>query len=122
MTTQNMPAPMSNVQIADTYLEAYRARDLSRAMLAPQVTVQYPLTPIKIVGRDNVLDYMAALLVGVDEVRIERHLTEGEYVATVWEGHTAWGVIPVCSLFRICGGLITEVRSFFDPRPIVQRP
>jgi len=29
--------------------------------------------------------------------------------------------MPACSVFRISEGLIAEVRSYFDPRPILQR-
>ena len=119
--TQEAFAPMTNVEIADTYVEAWNARDLEKAMFAPDVVWQIPLTPRKIVGRDNVLDYMRSLLPGIDDIKIERHLEDRGYVVTLGEAHTVWGTIPTCWLFKISHGTIVEVRSFYDPRPIVDR-
>jgi hypothetical protein len=111
----------SNTQIAETYLEAYRSKDPSKVLLAPDVSLQYPLAPTKVVGRQNVIEYMRSVMPGFDDVELERHLVDGEYVATLWKAHTAWGTMPACTVFRISSGAIAEVRSFFDPRPIVQR-
>jgi hypothetical protein len=64
---------------------------------------------------------MLSVMPGFDDVELERHLVDGEYVTTLWNAHTVWGVIPSCSIFRISGEMITEVRSFFDPRPILTK-
>ncbi|MBZ5677051.1 MAG: nuclear transport factor 2 family protein [Acidobacteriia bacterium] len=113
--------PPTNTEIADTYLAAYMSKDPGKALLAPDVSLEYPLSPRKIVGRLNVTEYMLSVMPGFDAVEIERHLVDGEYVATLWKAHTVWGTMPACSIFRISAGLIAEVRSFFDPRPILQR-
>src|ERR1700730_15550150 len=110
-----LPEPMSNTAIAETYLEA----DPSKARFAPEVTLQFPLSPRKIMGRDSVIEYVLAVLPGIDNVKLERHMTGGEYVATLWEAETVWGTVPICSVFRISDGLIQEVRSFWDPRPVI---
>jgi hypothetical protein len=119
--TQEFPLPtaMTNTAIADTYLEALRTKDPSKALFAPEVTLQFPLSPRKVVGRDSVIEYMLALLPGFDDVKLERHMTGDEYVATLWQAETVWGTVPICSVFRISEGLIQEIRSFWDPRPIV---
>ena len=114
-----LPTAMTNTAIAETYLEAVRTKDPSKALFAPEVTLQYPLSPRKVVGRDSVIEYMLALLPGFDDVKLERHMTGGEYVATLWQAETVWGTVPICSVFRISEGLIQEVRSFWDPRPVV---
>ena len=101
----------TNEQIAGTYLAAYRSKDPGKALLSPR----------KIVGRQNVTEYMLSVMPGFNAVEIERHLVDGEYVATLWKAHTVWGTMPACSVFRISEGLIAEVRSFFDPRPILHR-
>lgn len=119
--TIHRPVAPTNTQVAETYLEAYRLKDPSKVLLAPDVSLQYPLSPTKVVGKQHVLDYMLSVMPGFDDVKLERHLVDGEYVATIWKAHTAWGTMPACTVFRISGGTITEVRSFFDPRPIVQR-
>jgi limonene-1,2-epoxide hydrolase len=109
---------MTNVEIAETYLSAMGTKDPTKALLAPDATLQYPLTPRTVVGAASVREYMSSFMPAVDEVRIERHLTDGDYVVTLWQAHTVWGIIPVCSVFRISEGMIQEVRAFFDPRPI----
>ena len=45
-------------------------------------------------------------------------MTGGDYVATLWAAQTVWGTVPICTVFRIVDGLIQEVRSFWDPRPV----
>jgi ketosteroid isomerase-like protein len=116
---KGLEVSMTNTEIAETYFEAYRSRDLTKALLAPDVTMQHAVTPQKLVGKDTVIDFMLALMSGLDDLTIERHVAEGEFVATMWKAHTVWGRMPVCSVFRISDGLIKEVRGFFDPRPIL---
>ena len=112
---------LSKAQIAETYLDAYRSKDPAKALLATNVSLQYPLTPKKVVGRDNVVQYMLSVMPGFDGVELERHLIDGDYVTTLWTAVTVWGRIPACSVFRVSEGSIAEVRSYFDPRPILQR-
>jgi SnoaL-like domain len=100
-------------------LEAIRSKDPSKAMFAPDVTLVFPLTPSKVVGKQSVIEYMIALLPGIDDAKLERHMIGGEYVATLWQAQTVWGELPICSVFRISDGLIREVRSFWDPRPVL---
>jgi limonene-1,2-epoxide hydrolase len=110
---------MTNAEIAETYLDALQSKDPSRALLAPNVTLQYPLTPRNVVGKENVIEYMSSVMPGFDGASIERRLVDGDHVAILWSAQTVWGVIKVCSVFRISEGLIAEVRAFFDPRPIL---
>lgn len=113
--------PLSNTAIAETYVEAIRTKDPGKALFAPQVTLQFPLSPRKIVGRQSVIDYVLSLLPGIDDVKLERHMTGDDYVATLWEVQSVWGTVPICTVFRIADGLIQEIRSFWDPRPVMQQ-
>ena len=117
--TEEIPIPSPNTAIAESYLEAIRTKDPTKAMFAPEVTLQFPLSPRKIVGRESVIEYVLSLLPGIDDVKLERHMTGGDYVATLWEAQTVWGTVPICSVFRIADGLIQEIRSFWDPRPVM---
>jgi hypothetical protein len=49
---------------------------------------------------------------------IERHIVEGDIVATLFEEDTIHGRIPVFSKFHIESGRIKDVRVFYDPRLI----
>jgi limonene-1,2-epoxide hydrolase len=107
-----------NAAIAESYLHAIRAKDPDRALFAPDVTLQYPLSARTLTGAVEVREFMLATMPAVDDIEIERRLTDGDYVVILWQAHTVWGLIPICSVFRIAGGLIQEIRGFFDPRPI----
>jgi limonene-1,2-epoxide hydrolase len=109
---------LTNTQVAETYLQALESKDPSRARLAPDVTLQYPLSPRMISGDASVIEYLSAMMTAIDAVEIERHISEGDYVVTLWQAHTVWGVIPVCHVFQIAEETIREIRSFFDPRQI----
>jgi hypothetical protein len=101
---------MPNTAIAETYLEAIRTKYPSKALFAPEVTLQFPLSPRKLVGRETVVEYVPSLLPGIDDVKLERHMTGGEYVATLWEAQTVWGTVPICSVFRIAEGPVMPQR------------
>lgn len=58
-------------------------------------------SPSKIVGRESVIEYMLSMLPGFDDVKLERHMIGGDYVATLWEAQTVWGNVPISSVFRI---------------------
>jgi len=106
----------TNVQIADTYLEALRSKDCTKALLSPDVSLRYPLTPRTLIRKETVIEYMHSILLAIDDVKIEQHLTDGEYVVTLWSAYTVRATIPVCSVFRISDGLIADVRTYFDTR------
>ena len=107
----------SNIEIVESYINALRDKDLSKIPFASDVVFAEPLTPT-LVGVDAVLSYLPNVLPLVKGVRIKRHISEGEYVATLWEVETPMGVIPLFECFRIVGGQIKEISAYFDPRPI----
>src|SRR5579871_4228862 len=90
-----------NVAVAETYFAAIRSKDPAKALLASDVTLQFPLTLRKVVGKESVIEHISALFPGVDDVIVERHMTGGEYVATLWEARSVWGNLHICSVFRI---------------------
>lgn len=107
----------ANIQVVESYIHGLRDKDLSKIPFAPDVVFEEPLTPT-IVGAEAVLEYLPKVLPLVNGVRIKRHITQGEYVATLWEVETPMGVIPLFECFRIVNGQIKEISAFFDPRPI----
>ena len=107
----------ANVKIVESYIYALRDKDLSKIPFASDVVFEEPLTP-KLVGAKAVLEYLPNVMPLVKDVRIKRHITEGEYVATLWEVETPMGVIPLFECFHIVNGEIKEISAYFDPRPI----
>jgi len=54
----------------------------------------------------------------IKDVRTKQHIVEGEYVATLFDLDTTFGVIPIFDCFRVVNGELTQIRPFYDPRPI----
>jgi hypothetical protein len=106
-----------NIKVVESYFSAIKAKDLSRAPLAKDVTFEDPFTP-KLSGREAVLAFLSNFLQGIKDLRIRQHIADGEYVATLWDADTTAGVIPIFECFRVIGGEIKEAKAFLDPRPI----
>jgi limonene-1,2-epoxide hydrolase len=107
----------SNIEAVERYLDALRSKDLSRAPLAPDILFTDPLVG-ELTGEEAWRGFINPMLPAFKDVRIKQHVVEGDYVATMWEADTIWGVIPIFELFLVKDGRIKEARAFFDPRPI----
>ena len=94
-----------------------RTKDLSGVAFAPDVTFESPLSP-KLTGEQAVVDFLSGLFQAIKDVRVKQHIVEGEYVATVFDFDTTFGVIPVFDCFRVSNGKLIQIRPFYNPRPI----
>ena len=52
----------------------------------------------------------------VKSVQIKQHIVEGDFVATVFEMETIFGVDQVCDRVHVCDGELKEIHSFYYPR------
>ena len=86
---------------------------------AADVVFEGPLSP-KLAGADAVKEFLNGILPAIRGIRIHRHIADGEYVATLFDMETDFGVIPICDIFRVVNGQVTHIRPFYDPRPIVE--
>jgi limonene-1,2-epoxide hydrolase len=107
----------SNVAAVEGYLDAIRSKDLSRAPIAPDIFFTDPLIG-ELTGEEACRGFLTQMLPAISGVTVRQHVADGDYVSTLWEADTVWGVIPILELFRVEGGRITEARAFLDPRPI----
>ena len=106
---------MANV--VEAYLDGLKRKDLSTVAFASDVTFESPLSP-KLIGQQAVADFLSGLFPAIKDVRVKQHIIEGEYVATLFDLDTTFGVIPIFDCFRVVNGLLTQIRPFYDPRPI----
>jgi hypothetical protein len=67
-----------------------------------------------------VIEFLSGLFPVIKDIRIKQHIVEGDYVATVFDFDTNFGVIPVFDCFRVSDGLLKEIRPYYDPRPITE--
>ena len=107
----------SNIEAVERYLDAIRSKDLSRAPIAPDISFADPLAGA-LTGEEAWRGFLGQVLPAINGVRVKQHVAEGDFVSTLWEADTVWGIIPILELFRVEGGRIREARAFLDPRPI----
>jgi hypothetical protein len=105
------------IRVVEGYLEGLKTKDLTQVAFAGDVTFESPLSP-KLVGRQAVVDFLSGMFPAIKDIRIKQHIVEGEYVATLFDFDTTFGVIPVFDCFRVSNGALTQIRPFYDPRPI----
>ena len=88
------------VTIVNRYLEGIGRKDLAGVPFAPGVTIESPLTE-KLVGVDRVSDFLTGLFPAVKDVRINRHIVDGQFDAVQFDLDTVFGVIPVFDCIQI---------------------
>ena len=110
-----------NVAAATAFLTAMKNKDLSQAPLAENVSYEGPLSGEVIRGRGHVSRFLNVYLPVITDVRLVRQISEGDYVATVWQAETSFGQISLVYIFRIEAGKIVEIQAFYDPRGFLER-
>ena len=104
------------VAAVEAYLDCFKTKDLSGVPLAENVTFEGPIVGT-LTGRQTVKGFLASILPMVKGVHVKQHVVEGDFVATVFDMETVKGVDCVCDLIRVADGEITEIRTFYYPRP-----
>jgi len=105
--------------VVERYLHGMARRDLRDVPFSPGVTIESPLTE-RLTGVGPVVEFLTGLLPAVKDVRIKRHIVDGEYDAVEFDLDTVFGVIPVFDCVRVRDGQIEEIRPYYDPRPITE--
>jgi hypothetical protein len=105
------------VKPVEAYLTGPKNKDLSNVPFAKDVTFESPLSP-RLVGAESVIEFLNGLFPAIKDVRVKQHIVEGEYVATLFDFDTTFGVIPIFDCFRVSGGEIKQISPYYDPRPI----
>ena len=107
----------NNIEVVEKYLRALSEGDLSISPIADNIIFDNPISG-PAVGKEAYYAFLTGFLSAISEIRIIRHISEGDLVATEWEVDGVFGVIPVMEIYRIENGVILEMRSYFDPRPV----
>jgi hypothetical protein len=100
------------IEIVETLLHGLRTKDPSLAPLAPDVVLEGAPSPGRLVGAE-VAKFLSRLSPLVNEIRVERHIVEGPYVATMLALDTAAGRISAFVCFRLSNGQIKEIQPFY---------
>ena len=108
-----------NVEVVESYLNGLKEKDLSNVPFDSDVVFESPLSP-KLEGKEQVVEFLTGLFPVINDIRIQRHIAEGDYVATVFDLDTTFGIVPVFDCFRVSNGLLKQIRPYYDPRPITE--
>ena len=111
----------SNVAAATAFLNAMKAKDLAQAPVSESVSYSSPLSGVTIHGREHMLRFVSVYLPVINDVRVVRHIAEGDYVATVWNAETSFGLLSMVWVFRVEAEKIVEIQAFYDPRGFLER-
>lgn len=115
------------VRAVEAFLEGLVKRSVDGMPFAPDIVLISPLDPANPKrGREQAFEFLKTRVfpkIPVRAATVERHIVEGEYVATRWDAtfKDATGrdvLVPIFDFFRITDGLIREARFFFDPKPL----
>jgi len=109
-------ARRSAIEAAEACVRALGDRDPGRAPLAADVTLEGPLVPSRVEGREAVVEALRQVLGAVRGARVASCLGEGDEVACRFDLQTTNGVVPAFAWFRATDGRIREIRPFLDPR------
>jgi ketosteroid isomerase-like protein len=115
------------LRAVDAFLAGLTTDDVGKMPFADDVLLASPLDPDHpLRGKAAAIEFLKTRVFPVVPVRtaeVERHLVDGEYVATLWTATItpASGgelVVPIFDFFRIVDGQIKELRPYFDPQPL----
>lgn len=106
------------IAVAEHYIRGLGAGDLSGVPFAGDVRYESPLSPPRI-GRDAI-DFLTALLPLFRGARVRQHVVEGDYVASVFDLHTANGVTTIFDKFKVVDGQLKEINPYYDPSLLMQ--
>ena len=103
------------VAVVEAYLKGLVSKDISKVPFAADVTFEGPRVP-PLAGREVVVGFLEMILPAVKDIRIEQHIVEGDYVATVFDMETANGVDHVFDRIHVLDGKIKGIHAFYYPR------
>lgn len=115
------------ISAVEAFLEGLTHNNIDMMPLAPDVVLKSPLDPEHpSIGREAAFDFLTSRVfprIPVRKAEVERHVVEGDSVATLWVATFSMSgrdvVVPIFDFFRVNNdGLISEVRPYFDPKPL----
>jgi hypothetical protein len=63
---------------------------------------------------EKAIAYLGMIGAEMRDIRVVRHIVDGDSVATHFEEVTAKGILPIAGLFELRGDKVCFVRVFFD--------
>ena len=106
------------IRAAEAHLLGIGAKDISAVPYHPDVVIQTPLGP-PVKGADAVRQVSPSIFPFVKEIRIIRHIVDGEWCATILDFEYTFGTFRIVDCFHVVDGLIVSIDAYYDPAPIL---
>jgi ketosteroid isomerase-like protein len=115
------------ISAVEAFLGGLTDNSVDRMPLHPDVVLKSPLDPDHpLRGREAAVAFLERQVfprIPVRKAEVERHMIEGDCVATLWKATFALPGgkevdVPIFDFFRVEKGLIKEIRPYFDPAPL----
>jgi ketosteroid isomerase-like protein len=115
------------LRAVEAFLQGLTRNNTRMMPFAPDVVLKSPLDPEHpAVGREAAVAFLEDRVfprIPVRKAEVERHIVEGDCVATLWNATIALRngsevVIPIFDFFHVKDGTIKEIRPYFDPKPL----
>jgi hypothetical protein len=107
------------VRAAEAHLNGITAKDVTAVPYHPDVIIETPLGP-PIKGADAARQAVASVFPAVKEIRIVRHIADGDWCATLFDFEYVFGTFRIIDIFHVVDGRIISIQAYYDPRPILQ--
>jgi limonene-1,2-epoxide hydrolase len=131
ITAANVEAAMKDdhldhrLRAIHAFLEGLTEDNVQKMPFASDIVLASPLDPEHpVIGRDAAIQFLKTRVfpkIPVRKADVERHIIDGDYVATLWRATFVPTngkeqiVVPIFDFFRIVDGQIKELRPYFDP-------
>ncbi len=107
------------VRAAEAHLNGITAKNVTAVPYDPDVVIETPLGP-PVKGVDAVRQVVASVFPAVKQIRIIRHIADGEWCATLFDFEYVFGTFRIIDVFHVVDGRIVSIQAYYDPRPILQ--
>jgi ketosteroid isomerase-like protein len=117
----------AKLRAIDNFLAGLTSNDVEKMPLASDIVLTSPIDPgHPLVGKPAVVDFLKRRVfprIPVRKAQVERHVVDGDCVATLWKATFAPAGrrevdVPIFDFFRIVDGELKELRPYFDPKPL----
>jgi hypothetical protein len=107
------------IHAVEAHLNGLGARDISASPFHQDIEFVGPIGPL-IKGAPTVRAVFTGFFPTIKGIKINRHIVDGEWCATVFDFDTTFGAIPMIDCFHVVDGQILSIRVYYDPRPILE--
>lgn len=107
------------IHAVEAHLNGLGARDISSSPFHQDIEFMGPIGP-PLRGEATVRTAFSGFFPTINGIKINRHIVDGEWCATIFDFDTVFGVIPMMDCFHVVDGKILSIRVYYDPRPILE--